>query len=204
MEKQKQIKLSKLPTFDSNPFVEKAIEKINENTIKKLRWIKGNQVVQHFLEDEQGKVVAHAAFLQHIEVDEEKFAKIYLSQLGFFFDLPKPAMRIFTYILNNLQPKTDRFFIVMKEALKYTDYKEEKSIFIGLAYLCEKGLIARSETHYMYYINPMVFFNGDRVTFAKTYVRKRDKALKDDPNQMKLFTQDEMISKFEEEKKKIE
>lgn len=194
MEKLTQVKLSDLPTFESNPFVEKAIEKISENTTKKLRWIKGNQVVQHYLENEEGKVVAHAAFLQQIEVDEEKFAKLYLSQLGFFFDLPKPAMRVFTYILNNLQPKTDRFFLVMKEALSYTQYKEEKSIFTGLAYLCDKGLIARSETHYMYYINPLVFFNGDRVTFAKTYVRNRKKAVIEDPNQLKISFDNDITS----------
>lgn len=178
------IKLTNQQMFTENPFVEKAIEQINENTKKTYRWLKGNKLVQQYAENEEGKIIAHAAFVQQVEVDETQFAKLYLSQLGVFFDLPKTALRVFTYILNSLQPKSDRVFINLREALKYTGYKDENSIISGLAILCDKGFIARSEVHYMYFINPMVFFNGNRITFAKTYIRKREKALKNDPNQL--------------------
>jgi len=175
--------LSKAETYSINPFVEKAIEEIQDNTKRRIKWLKGNKAIQHHYDNEKGETIATAAFIQQIEIDETQFTKFYVSQLGLLFDLPKPALRVFAYILNTLQPKSDRFYIHMKEALKYTEYKEEKSIFIGLAFLCEKSFIARSESHYMYYINPMVFFNGDRITFAKTYIKKRDKLLKNDPNQ---------------------
>lgn len=180
------IKLTNQQMFTENPFVEKAIEQINENTKKTYRWLKGNKLVQQYAVNEEGEIIAHAAFVQQIEVDETQFAKLYLSQLGVFFDLPKTALRVFTYILNILQPKSDRVFINLREALKYTGYKDENSIISGLAILCHKGFIARSEVHYMYFINPMVFFNGNRITFAKTYIRKREKALKNDPNQLKI------------------
>lgn len=191
------ILISKLPTFTENPFIEKAIEQIEENTKVKNRWITGNKLVQQYAENEEGKVIAHAAFLQHVEVDETQFAKLYISQLGVFFDLPKTAIRVFTYILKFLQPKSDRIFINTKEALKYTGYKEENSITAGLAILCDKGFIARSEVHYMYYINPMVFFNGDRITFAKTYVRKRDKKKIQDKTQLEIGFPAGMSSPFE-------
>ena len=78
------ILLSKQQTFSENPFLEKAIEQIKENTKVKNRWITGNKLIQQYVENEEGKVIGHAAFLQHIEVDETQFAKIYLSQLGVF------------------------------------------------------------------------------------------------------------------------
>jgi hypothetical protein len=179
------IQLSKQETFSQNPFLEKAIQQITNSTKTKYRWIRGNQVVQNYIENSTGEIIAHAAFLEHVELDEEKFAKLYLSQLGVFFDLPKPAINVFTYILNNLPPKADRIFIVMKDVLIHTGYSQENSVHSGLAVLCSKGFLARSEAHYMYYINPLIFFNGDRVTFAKTYVRKR-KANTENPNQLSI------------------
>lgn len=199
------IKLSKQQTFTENPFIEKAIEEISENTKRSYRWLRGNKLVQQYVENEDGQIIAHAAFFQQIELDEKQFAKLYLSQLGVFFDLSKPAIRVFTYILSVLQPRSDRVYINLKEAMKYTGYKDENSIISGLAVLCDKGFIARSEVYYMYFINPMVFFNGNRITFARTYIRKREKTIKkNDPNQLKInfFNDiDEAVDNFEQGKR---
>ena len=40
--------------------------------------------------------------------------------------------------------------------------------------LLENDIIARGPSDSLYFINPMVAFNGDRVTFAKTYVKKQN------------------------------
>ncbi|MFS2435331.1 hypothetical protein AAH124_20465, partial [Phocaeicola vulgatus] len=34
-------------------------------------------------------------------------------------------------------------------------------------------IIARGPADNLWFINPLIVFNGDRVTFAKTYVRKK-------------------------------
>jgi hypothetical protein len=60
----------------------------------------------------------------------------------------------------------------------------------GLAVLVECGIIARSDSHFKYFINPLVVFNGDRVTFAKTYVRKKKDRDKADRTQLDLFQQE--------------
>lgn len=183
----KKIRLTKQETFSENPFLEKAIQQITENTKTKYRWLKGKNAAQReYVETKTGEIIAHSTFLQHIEVDETQFAKLYLSQLGVFFDLPKTALRVFTYFLNGLPTKADRMYINIKEALKFTGYKNENSIQAGLAILCDKGFLARSEMHYMYFINPLIFFNGDRMTFATSYVKKRNKLIKEDPNQLKI------------------
>jgi hypothetical protein len=55
--------------------------------------------------------------------------------------------------------------------------------------LIEAGIIARTRYHYQYFINPLIVFNGDRVTFAKTYIKKKkDKELSQKPiSQLDLF-----------------
>lgn len=187
------MKLSDLTKYQENPFVEKAIVKIEENTVQKKRFVKGSKGVEQSVINKDGEVTGHTAFLQLIEVDEDKFAKLYLSQFAAFWDLPKSAIRVFGYLLSVLLPKSDRIYVNTKEALQYTDYKHKQSIFDGLTSLCEHGLIARSEAPYMYFINPLIFFNGDRVTFAKTYVKKRTKKLKEDKQQQKMPFWDETI-----------
>jgi hypothetical protein len=89
--------------------------------------------------------------------------------------------------MTKLMPKQDIFNFFMDECLEYTNYNSEKSVYIGLASLLENKIIARGRNDTMYFINPMVAFNGDRVTFAKTYVKKQEGKKKSDPNQINLL-----------------
>lgn len=176
-----------LPTFDVNPFIENALIEIEENTVQKRRFVKGSKGVEQTVINKDGEVTGHTAFLQMVEVDEEKFAKLYLSQFAAFWELPKAGIRVFGYIISCcLQPKKDSFFIDFDEALEYTKYSSSKYINTGIASLVKAGVIAKSNRQNKYFINPLVVFNGDRVTFAKTYVRKRKKAIEKDKNQMSL------------------
>jgi hypothetical protein len=88
--------------------------------------------------------------------------------------------------MTKLNPKQDLFNFFMDECMEYTGYKSEKSVYIGLASLLENKIIARGSHDILYFINPMIVFNGDRVTFAKTYVKKQ-KVKIGNPNQVDLF-----------------
>ena len=184
MQKYKPIK--DLPQYTENPFVENAIQKVEENTVSKRRFIKGSKGIESTIVNSDGEITGTTAFLQQVEVDEEKFAKLYLSQFAAFWDLSKPAIRVFGYIITNcLIPNKDIFYVDKEEALGYTGYSSERYILTGLSVLCEHGIIARSKNSFKYFINPLVVFNGNRVTFAKTYVRKKKKPI-EDKNQMSI------------------
>ena len=64
--------------------------------------------------------------------------------------------------------------------------KTKKSIYDGLTNLVNNEIIARGPNDSFYFINPMVAFNGDRVTYAKTYIKKQ-KETKSNPQQIGLF-----------------
>jgi len=185
----KYAKLKGQPTFLENPFVEQAI--------KDIKIIQKTQVVRPSNRDEiqmitstGGEVTGYTAFMRFVEVDEEKFAKVYLSQFTAFWELTKPAIRVFGYILSILKPKQDEFFLEMNKCLSYTKYTHANSVLSGLAVLVECGIIARSDSHFKYFINPLVVFNGDRVTFAKTYVKKKKDRDKTNISQLDLFQQE--------------
>ncbi|QNT15734.1 RepA protein, partial (plasmid) [Empedobacter stercoris] len=131
-----------------------------------------------------GEVLGHTQFVRQIEVDEQQFAKLYLSNFSSFFDLKPQAIRVFGYILNQLMPNKDEFLFLLDECLEYTKYKSSTSVRIGLTSLLESEIIARGRADNLYFINPMIAFNGNRITFAKTYVKKQ-KSKGDDvhPNQ---------------------
>lgn len=187
----KYTKISDFKNNEENPFIEKAVQDIK--IIKKTQTIrpKSKGEIQMIVND-GGEVTGHSAFMRFIEVDEEKFAKLYLSQLSAFWDLSKPAIRIFSYILTILTPKKDEFYLFMDDCLSYTGYASERSVFEGLTDLIEAGIIARGKDNIRYFINPLVVFNGDRVTFAKTYIKKK--------RQNPSSTKDKQLDMFNENK----
>jgi hypothetical protein len=87
--------------------------------------------------------------------------------------------------MKQLIPKKDEFIFMLEDCMQYTKYNSETSIRIGLTSLLKANIIARGRADVLYFINPMVAFNGDRVTFAKTYIKKQNQK-KLDPNQITL------------------
>jgi hypothetical protein len=171
-------------TFKTNPFVEAAIKDMK--IVRKTQVMRATDKSEiSLIVSDQGEVEGHTQFLRFVEVDESQFAKVYLSQFSAFWDLSKPAIRVFGYILTVLFPKKDSFIFKLNDCLEYTKYKHVKDINTGLSSLIECGIIARSNYDFEYFINPMVMFNGDRVTFARTYIKKKQAAL--NPNQLDMF-----------------
>jgi hypothetical protein len=170
-----------------NPFLKEAIAKIENNIVKKFKKTSGTSknAILHAVNSD-GEIIGHTSFIQQIEVDEEKFTKIYLSQFSSFFDLDKGAIKVFGYIMTILQPKKDQFTFILEDCMEYTGYKSHKSIHDGLAGLLKAEIIARGSREIFYFINPMVAFNGDRVTFSKTYVKNQSKRNLN-PNQTNLL-----------------
>jgi hypothetical protein len=189
-------KITEHPVSEHNPFVEEALAGIQKQTVRKTRVIRPDEglarQVQQIVVNADGEATGYGAFMQYIEVDEDKFAKVYLSQFAAFWELSKPAIRVFGYLLSVLKPGQDRLIFRMDKALAYTNYGHRNNIATGISNLLECGIIARTPYDNEYFINPLVFFNGNRVTFAKTYIRKKKEA---DRSQLALFDSFEELSK---------
>jgi hypothetical protein len=181
-------KITEHPISEVNPFVEEALAEIQKQTVRKTRVIRPDEglarQVQQIVVNVEGEPTGYGAFMQYIEVDEDKFAKVYLSQFAAFWELSKPAIRVFGYLLSVLKPGQDRLIFRMDKALIHTKYGHRNNVATGISNLLECGIIARTPYDNEYFINPLVFFNGNRVTFAKTYIRKKKEA---DKSQLALF-----------------
>jgi hypothetical protein len=193
------IPIGQYEKHENNPFLPEAVENLQVKRRSQMVHPTQREAVQQVqvVDTKTGEVTdVHTAFLKVVQVDEERFVKLFLAELGALWDLPKPALRILTYVIQCLRMNEDRIIFNPKECMKYTGYKTEKSVFTGIAELIKHGIIARSTLPNIYFINPMIVFNGNRITFAKTYVKKRKKT--EDPNQLKLFDEQEQLPAPEE------
>ena len=85
--------LSHFAKNKENPFMESAIEVINNNIVKRYRnsTNTGEKAILSAI-DSNGEVLGHTSFVRQIEVDEEQFTKFYLSQFSSFWSLKSTTL----------------------------------------------------------------------------------------------------------------
>lgn len=194
------MKVSEYQKNEENPFLKQAVEEVQKNVVKKYKTAGSTdkKAILQAYDPGTGEVLGHTQFIKQIEIDEEKFAKVYLSNFSSFFDLQPSAIKVFGYILNQLVPNKDYFYFNREDCMKYTGYQSDTSVFKGLAMLLSSEIIARGKTDYIYFINPLVFFNGNRISFTQTYIKKQKSDKYIDPNQVSLLDQIDEMKRIEE------
>ena len=186
-----ELKLSDFQRNKENPFMKQAIEDIENHVVKKYKSSPGSdkKAVVAVADTDTGEVF-RTSFIRQIEVDEEQFAKLYLNNFAAFFDLSQAAIRVFGYIMTCMKPKNDMIMFILEDCLEYTKYTSKGTVYRGLAELVKAEIIARGINENLWFINPLIVFNGDRVSFTKTYVRKKSlstkKKAEEDERQLSL------------------
>jgi hypothetical protein len=121
------------------------------------------------------------------DLDKDQFVKIFHSHLQAIFDLSKAALKIFSYIAS-VTEFGDRIIFHLEDCKKYTGYNSKETIYRALAELLRADIIARTDSSNLFYINPQIFYKGDRIVLVTEYRKKREKYAID-PNQAALFNQ---------------
>lgn len=115
------------------------------------------------------EIEGHTVFMRTKKVDPERFGKLYINNLGSFFELGTREIRVFAYIMSILKPNADTIYFDIDECLEYTQYTSHVTVTKGLAKLLELQFLARSTKKHWYFINPTIFFNGDRISFVSQF-----------------------------------
>ena len=182
-------KLSDFPLNRENPFLKQAVQEVDKHVVHKWKNTAGSdkKAVLTVVNPDSGEIMGQTTFMRQIEVDEDQFAKLYLTQFQAFFDLTTAGIRVFGYIMTCMRPRNDMVFFDLEDCKAYTKYNSKVSIYKGLAELVSGGIIARGRSDNLYFINPLIIWNGDRVRFVNEYVKKsRKKKSLDDPNQLSI------------------
>lgn len=116
-------------------------------------------------------------------VDSERFVKLFVDKLSIFFDLTPSSIRLLTVLIEVVSEarhmNTDRIPLTEGIAAEIMrEHGEEAlssaSYYRALNELVAAGFIAPSATPPLYWLNPAVLFNGDRMRFVDEIRREKN------------------------------
>ena len=164
--------VTKYPTHKRNPYVSSLVVPSRNKTIAI-----SNQQLGLF-DAKTGEEMSESVSFMGLRkrVDTGEFVKIYKNQMKTLFDLSKRAYTIFGYFIDATRINKDTVFFNYEDCMKYSGYKSKNTLNLGITELLEKEFIARTSNHYMYYINPAKFFNGDRLVLFQEVIKKGSQA----------------------------
>lgn len=124
----------------------------------------------------------HHAGIHRVEwVDEEKFVKVFTQNLKVFFGLTPATQKVLQCVIATLQksPNADGIWLPWFQVEDFSvenDLKISRASFQrAMKEMLQKGFIAESENQNFYWINPHLFFNGDRMVFINEYRKEQKK-----------------------------
>lgn len=155
--------------YPANPFWDDTTVKIGSKRIT----VTGGAYVS-----DQGEEIRHGGIHVVREVDESEFLKLYTKNVRVIFDLKPTTQRVLQYLMTELQrtPNADAIYLAWIGADEYFsehDLKVSRASFHrALKELLDKGFLAESTKPNMFWFNPNLFFNGNRMAFVHEYRRK--------------------------------
>lgn len=184
--------LPNLRKLEPSPLVNPLVDP-TEITIKR-RYVSTGRG-QDLVNPETGEVHGISVIRQVEERDDAEFVKVFAEGVKASFDLSRTAARVFQAVLEAYQKEKMtggyadcvRLFLSKDGLNGEAIGMSEKTFQRGLKELLAKRFLA-PRTNELFWVNPALFFKGDRVAFVKEYrrrvvVRKPQAA---DPRQMDI------------------
>lgn len=186
--KMKLLKVTDFPTNHENPFLMQAVPQIKSHFgVAQVNAAgAGQRAILNAVDPNTGEVVGNTTFVKKKIVDEDQFTKLYLSQFQAFFDLTQVGLKVFGYIMTCMKASSDMIYFDKEACKTYTQYKSSVSIYKGIAELLNGGIIARGWSDSIFFLNPLIVWNGSRVTFVTQYEKKSKPKQIEDKNQLTM------------------
>lgn len=170
-------KLPRLRALSYSPDVNPLVEP--QQIQVKRRWVKSGRS-EELVNPATGEISGVAAIHQVEERDDAEFVKVFAAGVKAIYDLTKTASRVFQVVLETYQSEpmskgfADSIYLAWFDGgLSGQSIGMSEATFNrGMRELVDKGFIyPRSPS--LFWVNPSMFFKGDRVLFIKEYRRKR-------------------------------
>ena len=118
-----------------------------------------------------------------ISADREGFVKLYTAQIDAFFDLDRPGRVVLKYLIwMHQQEANHHLFLLHIDQAREAGFDIGKTTWYdGLSSLIDKKIVAASKIVNMFFLNPAVFFNGDRtrLVIEVRKIRKQEDKIAD-------------------------
>lgn len=159
-----------LPTYKENPFMTEIAVKVRK---KRLTVARGSSLI----DGDTGEIQGVTEVSQVIPVDETQFVKLFTAEIGAFFDLSSAGIKAFCSVMYAVQKSPGKDLVYMDlETLPEPFTLSRQTFLRGVQELIENKFLAKHVSANWYFLNPNIFFNGDRVRFVREYrkVKKTD------------------------------
>lgn len=151
------------PTYEKNPFMADLKLSIRP---KRLTVARGSSLI----DSSTGEIQGTTEVQQVVPVDETQFIKLYTANIGVFFDLSKSGLKVFCALMLAVQKKAGSDLVYLDLASLPEEVAISKQTFYrGLTELIENKFVAKHPSPNWFFVNPNLFFNGDRVRFVREY-----------------------------------
>jgi len=154
--------------YEVNPFIDRLVVRTRGRRVTVAR---GSTLVDM----KTGEIEGVTEIAQVVEVDEGQFVKLFTHDLAVWFDLNRSALRVFGALLTTVQAQSIGRDLVFFDHTSDSAKKfgmSKQTFYRGVDELIEKGFIARHRSAGWYFINPSMFFNGNRARFVREYRAK--------------------------------
>ena len=156
--------------FRENPFIEKLADM---RTRKKRVTVKSGKAV---MDVDTGEIEDVAEIVAVQQIDSAQFVKVYSSGLRDWFNLKPAALRLAQCLIHEVAktPNADKIFLNAEHVGVVLDELKVKGMSRptynkGMTELLKKGFVAETPAQNLYWINPSLLWNGDRIRFVKEY-----------------------------------
>lgn len=174
---------------DQNP-----LASVSEVPMKKKR-VRSGLASRPLLDAETRNVEAVSVVHQIEEKDSDEFVKVFAAGIAAAYELSRTGQRVFQAILQEYEKTpmsggfADSVYLTwFGEGLSGRDIgMSERTFNRGLRELMEKQFIAPKLPNF-FWVNPALFFKGDRVMLVREYQRKAKIAQGRDPNTIDMIS----------------
>lgn len=113
-------------------------------------------------------------FAEQIEVDSTRFIKLYAGSMKEFLSLDESARKVLEILVEEVEKHPNQDTVMLLHELHGIGKISDRTWRSGITNLVKKGVIARHVAGGMFFINPKLIFNGNRMSFMRQVVRKRE------------------------------
>ncbi|WP_063653730.1 replication/maintenance protein RepL [Candidatus Arsenophonus triatominarum] len=155
--------------YNSNPFINNMLLSTKMKQIKVSRLGKDDNILVNRTTGE----VNGTHVITYRKVDDEKFVKLFTSNIALTFDLKSAGIKAFNVLMWSVQRTAIDTDLVCLDKYALNDFLQENTLKMsmptfwrGLKELEDVKVIAKARKLGFYYINPNFVFNGDRIAFT--------------------------------------
>lgn len=129
-----------------------------------LRKVVTKKVVNQLLDPKTGEVFEVLQAGEEKVIDSLPFVKVYYDMISFMVKCScVSTIKLSLYIMNDLEYKDSYVYLRCTEVCKDLGWNSRATFYKALKGLIEANVIAKSEIANLYYVNPNMVFNGNRI-----------------------------------------